>query len=176
MPRSTKRICIYAMGIALFVALTMCLQVPVFENYYLCLGYAVMAVYCYSFGAAAGALVGSMGVVLYCLLTSGLRGMPGWALGNLVIGLILGATFQKTKHWKGIPFWTANGLAVVTATAAGVLAVKSAVEFILYGQPFFFRVVKNGYAFTADVIVLLIGLAVCVKLDPKLVKWTEEAA
>ena len=35
---------------ALFVALSLCLQAPVFENYYLCLGYAVMAVYCYSFG------------------------------------------------------------------------------------------------------------------------------
>ena len=38
-----KKICMNAMGIAMFVALTLCLQVPVFENYYLCLGYIVMA-------------------------------------------------------------------------------------------------------------------------------------
>ena len=30
-----------------------------------------------------------VGVILYCLLTSGLRGMPGWAAGNVVIGVIL---------------------------------------------------------------------------------------
>lgn len=34
-----------AIGIALFVVLSMCLRVPVFENYYLCLGYVVMTVY-----------------------------------------------------------------------------------------------------------------------------------
>ena len=30
----TKRLCLNAMGVALFVVLTLCLQVPVFENYY----------------------------------------------------------------------------------------------------------------------------------------------
>ena len=35
MKTSTKRICLLALGMALFVALSLCLQVPVFENYYL---------------------------------------------------------------------------------------------------------------------------------------------
>ena len=39
-----KNICLNGMGIALFVVLSMCLRVPVFENYYLCLGYFVMAI------------------------------------------------------------------------------------------------------------------------------------
>ena len=34
----TRDITFIAAGIALFVALSMCLRVPVFENYYLCLG------------------------------------------------------------------------------------------------------------------------------------------
>lgn len=85
--------CATAMGIALFVALSLCLQVPIFENYYLCLGYVVMAVYCYSFGTFSGAAVGSLGVILYCVITGGLRGMPGWCLGNLVIGILLSVTF-----------------------------------------------------------------------------------
>ena len=83
-----KKITFNGMGIALFVVFTLCLQVPVFQNYYLCLGYVVMAVYSYYFGTFSGTIVGSLGVILYCMLTSGLRGMPGWALGNVVIGLL----------------------------------------------------------------------------------------
>lgn len=73
---SIKRICLIAMGIALYVVLSLCLQVPVFENYYLCLGYVSMMVFCYYFGAVSGTVVGFLGVVLYCLLTNGLRGLP----------------------------------------------------------------------------------------------------
>lgn len=65
----TKDICVTGLGIALFVALSMCLRVPVFENYYLCLGYVVMAVYCYSYGAVKGTIVGVAGTILYCLLS-----------------------------------------------------------------------------------------------------------
>ncbi|MBR6571950.1 MAG: ECF transporter S component [Clostridia bacterium] len=166
MSRSVKHLCLYAMGVALFVVLALCVRAPVFENYYLCLGYVVMAVYCYSFGAGAGAAVGCVGVLLYCILTNGLRGMPGWALGNVVIGVALGLTFRLTRQMKpGLFRWVIHILAVVAATAAGVLAVKSAVEFVLYGQPFWFRIGKNVYAFVADVVLLLVSLPVCEKLD-----------
>lgn len=50
-----KTICYNGLGIALYVALSLCIQVPVFENYYLCLGYIVMLVYCYSSGPVSGA-------------------------------------------------------------------------------------------------------------------------
>lgn len=45
-----------ALGIAMFVALSMCLRVPVFDNYYLCLGYIVMTVI---YGAFSGTRVPS---------------------------------------------------------------------------------------------------------------------
>ena len=162
MSRSVKHLCLYAMGIALFVVLALCLRAPVFENYYLCLGYVVMAVYCWCFGPAAGAAVGTLGVVLYCVLTNGLRGMPGWALGNALIGVVLGYTFRLTKPMKdGVWRWVIHILAVVFATGTGVLVIKSAVEFVLYGQPFWFRIGKNVYAFVADVVLLLVSLPVC---------------
>ena len=87
-----------AIGIALFTVLTLCLQIPVFQNYYLCLGYIAMAVFCCSLGTLSGTAVGVFGVVIYCLLTSGLRGMPGWALGNAAIGLGLGCAFSLCKR------------------------------------------------------------------------------
>lgn len=155
-------------GIALFVVLTMCLQVPVFENYYLCLGYVVMMVYCFRYGPAAGAITGSLGVIMYCVITSGLRGMPGWAAGNVVIGIICGAAFGRLKK-LGSPWIRRAAMAAVIliTTAAGILVVKSAVECLLYAQPLAVRIAKNMYAFVADAAVMTASIPVCEALDIK---------
>ena len=166
MNTATQRIAVLAVGIALFVALSMCLQVPVFENYYLCLGYVVMAVYCCSFGTVNGTIAGTLGVVLYCLVINGLRGMPGWALGNVVIGICLGLAFRATKKMRRRTTGTILIIAAVIAgTALGILVVKSVTESVLYAQPFVLRAGKNVYAFVADVVVLIISLPVCAVLD-----------
>ena len=166
MSMTTQRITLLAVGIALFAALSMCLQVPVFENYYLCLGYVVMAVYCYSFGTVSGTAAGTLGVVLYCLVINGLRGMPGWALGNAVIGVIIGLTFRTTKKLNNLAVRAVINAAAVTAgTAVGILGVKSAVESLLYAQLFAVRAGKNVYAFVADAVVLMVSIPVCMYLD-----------
>ena len=159
-------ICITAAGTALFVVLTMCLQVPVFENYYLCLGYIIMAVCLYSFGVISGTFVGVAGVILYCLLTSGLRGMPGWSVGNLVIGIIVGLTFKLTKKMKKT--WlqaVINFIAIAVSTAIGILILKSLTECILYAQPMVVRMGKNVFAFVADIFVLELSLPICMTMD-----------
>ena len=162
----TQKITLLAVGIALFVALSMCLQVPVFENYYLCLGYVVMAVYCYSFGTFSGTVTGTLGVVLYCLVINGLRGMPGWALGNIVIGVILGLAFKATKPMKNGVIRTAlNIAAIAVGVALGILLVKSLTESLLYAQAMAVRIGKNMTAFVADLVVLVVSLPVCVALD-----------
>ena len=170
-----RRISITGMGIALFVVFTLCLQVPVFENYYLCLGYVVMAVYCYSVGTLEGTIVGVFGVILYCLLTSGLRGMPGWAAGNVVIGLVLGALFKATGNRKpSLPVAAASVFVIAAACALGILGVKSLVEHLLYSQPFALRVAKNIYAFWADAFVLIFSLPVCRIIDSKIREYVRE--
>lgn len=160
---STKKICINAMGIALFVVLTLCLQVPVFENYYLCLGYIVMSFYTYYFGIVSGTLVGTIGVLLYCILTGGLRGMPGWIFGNIVIGIVCGmAVVCVKKHHNQ---WLQQGImiiAVVASTAIGILGIKSMTEVLLYGIPFVVRLANNIFAFTADMFVLIFGFEICI--------------
>lgn len=165
MKSSTKKICITAMGVALFVVLSLCLQVPVFENYYLCLGYVVMTLFCYYFGPISGMTVGGLGVVLYCLLTSGLRGMPGWAVGNLVIGFIVGCickfTINMNKKWLR---HILIAISVVVSVAIAMLGVKSIIEALLYAQPIFIRIAKNSYAFVADAVVMIISLPICVSL------------
>lgn len=166
MGKKTKWLCVTAIGIALFVVLSMCVRVPVFENYYICLGYVAMAVYCYSFGVVSGTAVGTLGVILYCVLTSGLRGMPGWTAGNLVIGIVLGLTFKVTKKMKSATLkFAINAVAVILSVAVGILGVKSMTECVLYAQPFLVRVAKNVYAAVADVVTLLVSLPVCMNLD-----------
>lgn len=166
---SIKKLCTIGLGIALYVVLALCLQVPVFENYYLCLGYVAMAVYCYSFGPWAGAAVGGLGVVLYCLLINGLRGMPGWAMGNLLIGIALGFSFRITRKIPSAALrWALDALVIVAATAVGILLLKSFTEYILYAQPMVVRIAKNIYAFVADVVMLLVSLPLCVQLDKTL--------
>ena len=170
MSNTTRFITTNGIGIALFVALTMCLQVPVFENYYLCLGYVVMMVYCYKYGPASGAIVGSLGVVIYCLLTSGLRGMPGWSLGNLAIGIICGMVFLRTMEVEKP--WLRTGIMVATiliSTAIGILGIKSITECLLYGQPMLVRIAKNSYAFVADVVMMIVSIPICEMLEKRIV-------
>lgn len=163
---TTKDITLTGMGIALFVALSMCLRVPVFENYYLCLGYIVMAVYCYSCGIVKGTIVGTVGTILYCILINGLRGMPGWALGNIIIGIILGLTFRICKNIKNK--FLGNVICIISiviATLLAILGVKSVVECLLYSQPFLVRVASNMYAFIADIVVLCVSVPICKIVD-----------
>ena len=166
MNAKTKRLALLAVGIALFVVLSLCLQVPVFENYYLCLGYVVMAVYCWSFGTLEGTVVGFFGVILYCVVISGMRGMPGWALGNVVIGPALGFCFARSRGMRSR--WLRMLLCIpviVLACAAGILGVKSLTEHLLYAQPFMVRAAKNFSAFVADAVMLILSLPVCELLD-----------
>ena len=155
-----------ATGIALFVVLSMCLQVPVFENYYFCLGYVVMAVYCWCFGTLSGTIVGVFGVILYCVVISGLRGMPGWALGNVVIGIAMGACFKATRPMKSQGLRLILHAVILTAACAvGILLVKSLTESVLYLQPMAVRIGKNFSAFVADAVMLILSLPVCLALE-----------
>lgn len=168
MNATIKNITINAMGIALFVVLSLCIQVPVFENYYLCLGYVAMTAYCYIVSVTSGTIVGTIGVVLYCLLTSGLRGMPGWAVGNLFLGIIMGLTFKYTKNLSNKYVETIiSSIIIIIGTGVAMLIIKSDIEAHLYMQPFWLRVTKNVYAFVADTFMIIISIPLCRFLEPR---------
>lgn len=166
-----------AIGIALFVVLSLCLQVPVFQNYYICLGYVAMTFYCYSIGTLSGTIVGTIGVILYCLLISGLRGMPGWAMGNLFLGIIMGTTFRLIKKIKkSIVETIIEAIIIIISTAVAMLGIKSVVECLLYSQPFMVRVATNMYAFIADAFVIIASLPICRVLEPQINKILKKNA
>lgn len=156
-----------AVGIALFVALSMCLRVPVFENYYLCLGYVVMTVYIWSFKWYEGAIVGALGVVLYCIIGQlGFNGMPGWALGNVAIGLIIGLPLKLIKRLKSRALqMLLTAIAATIGTFVGILLIKSLIDSFIVDQPFVVRFGKNMTSFIADVFVIVISIPICVLVD-----------
>lgn len=169
MKTKVMNITITGVGVALFVVLSLCIQFPVFENYYLCLGYVAMTVFCYSVGTLSGTMVGTLGVILYCVLINGLRGMPGWALGNLVLGIIMGITFKLVKKInKPVIEIIISGIVVVIATAFAMLVVKSIVECGLYAQPFWLRATKNIYAFIADSFIIIFSIPIARIVEPKI--------
>ena len=172
----TKRITSTAMGVALFVVLSLMLQVPVYQNYYVSLGYFVMMVWLYSFGIVDGTIVGTFGVILYCIITGGMRGMPGWTLGNFIIGIEIGCMFMGTKHlcenYKakndklGLAIMrTIQVVFISLSTLFGILIVKSFTEVVLYAQPMLVRMATNLTATIADIITLILALPVAVYLD-----------
>lgn len=171
---NTKDICVTAIGIAMFVALSMCLRVPIFENYYVCLGYVVMMVWLYSVGTFSGTLVGCIGTLLYCVLIGGLRGMPGWVLGNLVIGLLLGALIKRLNKSKKLLNTILLSVTIFISTFIGILLVKSFTECILYSQPMIVRITTNMTAFISDVLTLVLSIPLCIMIDKHIRKIYKE--
>ena len=163
----TKDIAYTAAGIALFVVLSLCLRVPVFENYYLCLGYIVMTVYIWCFRWYEGAVIGFFGVILYCLIGQlGFNGMPGWAVGNIAIGLILGLALKQIRKVKGKTLQIVlTAAAAVIGTFAGICLIKSLIDSFVVGQPFGVRVAKNMTSFIADAFVIVVSLPICALVE-----------
>ena len=163
----TRDITFLSVGIALFVALSMCLRVPVFENYYLCLGYIVMTVYIWCFKWYEGAVIGFFGVILYCIIGGlGFNGMPGWSVGNIAIGLIVGYALKYIKKVKNKTLQVVlTAIAAIVSTFIGIELIKSFIDSFVVGQPFIVRFGKNMTSFIADAFVIVISLPICVLVE-----------
>ena len=95
--KKTTKITLTAVGVAMYVVLSMIAKIPVIAHISLDLGYIVLAVYCYHMGAVSGMIVGGAGCVLVSLLTTGWF-PPGWFAGNLLIGLWCCGNDGKYQH------------------------------------------------------------------------------
>lgn len=153
---NTKKICITALGVALYVCVSMLLKIPIIAHISFDLGYIVLAVYCYYFGAISGAVVGGCGAVLVSLLASGWL-PPGWMLGNIFIGGLCGSQYENGKTVYNIGF-------SIIGVIAGIAFIKTAIECPLYGIPFSVKIVSNGVAALMDATVMCIGVLIAPKL------------
>lgn len=159
-----RTICFVALGIALYVALSMTAKIPVIGHASLDLGYIVFAVYCYYYGSIAGIAVGSIGCLFVSLLTSGWIPL-GWIAGNMIIGLIVG----KVGKSSGVS--TINRIIVVYfAVFLGIFCVKTIVECALYSIPLAVKAPKSALVFVMDAVVMSIGTWLAPKIPVRLRK------
>lgn len=151
----TKSICLTALGIALYVCVSMSLKIPLgIGHLSLDSGYIVLAVYCYIYGSVSGAIVGACGCFLVSLIATGWIAI-GWPLGNLLIGAVCGAVYKRVKGKR----WAVLTSLVVTVAAVfiGVGVIKTVVECAIYSLPIAVKFVKNFVAFVMDAIVMCVG-------------------
>lgn len=162
----TKNICLTALGIALYVCVSMLLKIPTgIGHLSLDLGYIVLAVYCYIYGGISGAVVGACGCFLVSLITTGWIAI-GWPLGNLLIGAVCGMVYSRINGRK---FGTLVSLAVtVVAVFIGVGVIKTVVECAIYSLPVGVKFAKNLVAFAMDAAVMCVGLLFVKKFADRL--------
>ncbi len=158
----TRIMCQTAMGIALYVALSMTVKIPVIGHASLDLGYIVFAVYCYYYGPGPGMAVGSVGCLLVSLLTSGWV-PPGWIVGNMIIGFFVGSAGEKSGTSQ-----VGRVNVVVLSVFAGIFCAKTLIECCLYAIPLAVKLPKSAVVFFMDAAVMSFGtwLAPRIPLDP----------
>lgn len=172
MNKNVKSICVTAMGIALYVALSMTAKIPVISHIGLDLGYVVLAVYCYIYGPIAGAIVGAAGCTLVSLLVSGWFPL-GWFLGNLYIGFFAGEFYipdlvvDDFSHKKTLEH---NLILTVAIVFVGIFCIKSVVEHLMYDIPYAVKLPKNAVAFLIDAVVMCIGIYIAPRIKTILAK------
>ena len=160
--RKTLNIARIGIGIALYVALSMTLKIPIIGNIGLDLGYIVLAVYAYFLGSIPAMIVGSCGCILISLLMNGWFPL-GWALGQLFIGFICGAVGEIEEDPKKRLLWM---LAASTyANMVGIGYIKTVVECLLYRLPFAAKFYRNIVAACVDACVMVGGVIVAHMLE-----------
>ncbi len=159
---TTRKLCLTAIGIALYVAVSMLIKIPVTAHISLDLGYVVLAAYCYIYGPFSGAVVGACGCFLVSLLATAWPGTE-WALGNLFIGAACGIAYNRTK---GMKHALLIDLAVTVASVfIGIGVIKTVAACLMYQLPFWVKFVRNCVAFAMDAVVMCLGIPLATKLQ-----------
>lgn len=151
-----KTICYLGIGIALYVALSMTIKIPLISHIQTDLGYIVFGVYCVLFGWQ-GFIVGSIGCLIESLIFNGW--LPwGWILGQIAIGIICGICYKKFNYK------ITKVIVTIIAVFIGIAGIKTLIECKLYSIPLMIKLGKNLIAAVADTIPMIIGMFVGEKI------------
>ena len=126
-----------------------------------------MTVYVWCFQWYEGAVVGCLGVILYCIVGGlGFNGMPGWAAGNVIIGLVLGVSIKLIKKINNkILQGVLIVIAVIVSTFLGIEIVKSVIDSFIVAQPIPVRMTKNFTSFVSDAFVIIVSIPICLTTE-----------
>lgn len=148
----------------MYVTLSMAVSIPIVGHASLDLGYIVFAVYCYYYGSITGMVVGGIGCMFVSLLASGWF-PPGWIIGNIIIGFIVGRVGQKSNAS------TIKRIAVVFVSVfLGIFCAKTIIECALYSIPLTVKVPKSAIVFIVDSVAMSIGTWFAPKLPVKAIE------
>ena len=148
--KQTRKMTYLAMGIALYVVISVMLKIPIINRIKLDLGYLVFAYYLCEFGMAA-TLVGVLG----CIFTNLLIGASfpiAWAVGQLFIGISLGYSLRKTDRLY------LRIIMSVIAVFIGIGLIKTVLEIWLFKLPPVAKFLSNMAAVAVDSLSFIIGL------------------
>lgn len=151
----TRKIAMLGMLSALYVVLSFTMKIPLIAHIQTDLGYIAFGVAASMLGPSAF-IVGVLGCFLVSLLTSGW--VPfGWMLGQVLIGIVCGIAYKKSKNvWLNI-------LITILAVFVGIGGIKTIVECCLYTIPFVVKIPKNLIASVADCIPMIGGYLLATK-------------
>lgn len=162
---TTKDICKLALGIALYMVLSMTCKIPLIGHIKTDFGYVAFGTYCVTFGSV-GTIIGVIGCIFSSMLFSGMFPV-GWVFGQIAIGIITGkiSTFYIDKLYKSNPDKATFRLCfiliaiwVAIAIFIGIIIIKTVIECIIFSIPIPVKLVKNTIAAIADYPPMLIGV------------------
>lgn len=165
----TKKITYLAMGIALYVVLSMAIKIPLISHIQTDFGYVAYGAFLSFFGLPA-IIVGVAGCIIESLIFSGWVPI-GWAIGQIAIGLMCGISFKCiAKIDNAFLRYIAYILIISFSTFVGIGIIKTVIECILYGIPFQIKFFKNCIATIADIPPMIIGVVVAEIIDKRVRK------
>lgn len=159
----TKKISMLAMGIALYVVLSMTVKIPLIGHIQTDLGYIAYGVFLSFFGFPA-ILVGVLGCIIESLAFTGWFPV-GWIFGQIFIGVMLSLCLPKILSMKNkvVEFFLVCLVSLV-AVFIGVGLIKTIIESNIWGIPFPIKFMKNVVATLADTPPLIIGVLLSSRL------------
>lgn len=166
MNRNIKMICCLGVGIALYVALSATVKIPLISHIQTDLGYIVFGAFCVWLGWK-GLIVGAVGCMLESLIFSGWFPV-GWIAGQILIGLICGISYRALKDKSNWIKYVVSGLITVAAVFIGVAIIKTVIECAMFAIPFEAKMAKNSIAFVADTVPMILGMIIGHKLNNKI--------
>lgn len=173
MMNKTKKICLLGIGIALYVALSATIKIPLIGHIQTDLGYIAFGAFCVWLGWG-GMLVGTIGCIIESLLFSGWFPV-GWAVGQMLIGFICGMTYTKLKSSNNAKKYIISGIVTIISVFIGIVVIKSGIECIMFEIPLEVKIPKSITAFVADTIPMILGTTIGYKLDKKLLSEKEKS-
>ena len=149
---TTRKITETGIIAALYIVLSIFVQVPLADKISLDLGYVVLGTVAAIFAPWQCAFIAGLGAIAKCFSLTGTFPFA-WFPANLILGYVLSIIAKKTDGWKRVVL---SAVLVFTCIAG----IKTFISYAMYRGGFIAILTPNIIASVADSICVLIGYLV----------------